>query len=93
MLGEFTREEQSDRGLDFAGAQGPLLVVADQARGLEGDSFEDVVDERVHDGHASLGDSGFRMDLLENSVDVDAEGFGPLLLGDPLLLLLLSFLG
>ncbi len=54
MLGEFTWEEQSDCSLDLAGAQGSLLVVADEARSFEGDSLEDIIDERVHDGHASL---------------------------------------
>lgn len=93
MLGEFSREEQPDGGLDLPGAEGPLLVVADESGGLEGDALEDVVDERVHDRHAALGNAGLRVHLLQHSVDVDAEGFRPLLLWDLLLFLLLSLLG
>lgn len=52
-----------------------LLVVSDELGGLEGDLLEDVVDEAVHDVHASLGDSGLGVDLLEDSVDVDGESF------------------
>jgi len=36
------------------------------------------VDERVHDGHGSLGDSGLSVNLLEDSVDIDGEGLGSL---------------
>ena len=57
-----------------------LLVVSHQLGGLEGDLLEDIVDERVHDVHASLGDSSLGVDLLEDSVDVDGEGFGSSLL-------------
>ncbi len=49
MLGELTGEEESDGGLDLAGRQSVLLVVADEAGGLVGDLLEDVVDEGVHD--------------------------------------------
>lgn len=75
MLGELTGEEETDGSLDFAGRQSVLLVVADEAGGLVGDLLEDVVDEGVHDGHGFLGDSGISMDLFQNFVDVDREGF------------------
>ena len=61
-----------------------LLVVADESAALTGDLLEDVVDERVHDGHGSLADAGLWVNLLENSVDVDAEGLGSLSLGGSL---------
>ena len=35
-----------------------------------GDLLEDVVDERVHDGHRLGGDTGVRVHLLEHLVDV-----------------------
>ena len=58
-----------------------FLVVSNELGGLEGDLFEDIVDEGVHDVHGSLGDTGFWVNLLEDSVDVDGEGFSSLLLG------------
>ena len=76
VLGELSGEEEADSGLDLSGGEGVLLVVADELGGLEGDLLEDVVDERVHDGHGSLGDAGLWVNLLEDSVDVDGEGLG-----------------
>ena len=78
MLGELSGEEESDGGLDFTGGEGVLSVVSDESGGLGGDLLEDVVDEGVHDGHGSLGDSGLGVDLLEDSVDVDGESLGSL---------------
>jgi hypothetical protein len=70
VLGELSREEQTDGGLDFAGRQGGLLVVADQLARLAGDALEQVVDERVHDRHATAGDAGVGVNLLQHLVDV-----------------------
>ena len=81
VLGELTGKEESDGSLDLAGGEGVLLVVADESGGLGGDLLEDVVDERVHDAHGSLGDTGLGVDLLEDSVDVDGEGLGSSALG------------
>ena len=78
MLGELTWEEEANGGLDLAGGEGVLLVVANKAGALTGDLLENIVDERVHDAHGSLGDAGLWVHLLENSVDVDGEGFGSL---------------
>ena len=76
VLGELTGERQADGGLDLAAGQGGLLVVAGQLGGLAADAVKGVVDERVHDGHAALGDAGLRVHLLQDLVDVGAEGFG-----------------
>ena len=70
MLGELTGEYKSNSGLDFAGRQGGLLGAASQLGGLLGDSLEDIVDEGVQDGHASLGDSDGGVHLLQHLVDV-----------------------
>ena len=80
VLGELTGEEEADGGLDLAGGESVLLVVSDEAGALGSDLLEDIVDERVHDAHGSLGDSSVWVHLLEDSVDVDREGFASLLL-------------
>ena len=79
VLGELTGEDKADGGLDLAGRQGRLVVVGAEFAGLTRDLGKDVVDERVHDGHALLGHTGVRVDLLEHLVDVDSEGLGALL--------------
>ena len=48
-----------------------FLVVSNKLGSFKGDLLEDVVDERVHDAHGSLGDSSLWVDLFEDSVDVD----------------------
>ncbi len=70
VLGEFSREDQADGGLDLAGAQGALLVVAAQLAGLRGGLLEDVVDEGVHDRHGAARDASVRVHLLQHLVDV-----------------------
>ena len=74
VLGEFTREDESDSRLDFTGGDGRLLVVSRELGGLGRNLLEDVVDERVHDGHGLGGDAGVRVHLLEDLVDVDLVG-------------------
>ena len=73
MLGQFTWKQQPDGGLDFSRADGAPLVVMGQSGSFGGNSFEDVVDETVHDGHGFGGDSGVWVDLLQDFVDVDGE--------------------
>ena len=81
VLGQFTRQDQSNGRLDFSGRHGRLLVVSGQLGGFSRDLFEDVVDEGVHDAHRLGGDAGVRMDLLQDLVDVDLVGFDLLLGG------------
>ena len=85
MLGELAGEVEADGGLDLAGSDGGLLVDAGKLGGFEGDFFEGVVHEGVHDRHGTARDAGVGVDLLEHLVHVDLEGLGRLLL--PLLLL------
>ena len=54
------------RGLDLTRRDGGLLVVGGKLRGLGGDALEDVVDERVQDGHGAVGDTSVGVDLLED---------------------------
>ena len=74
MLSELTGEEEADGGLDLSGGESVLLVVADELGGLKGDLLEDVIDERVHNVHRSLGDAHLGVHLLQHTVDVHGEG-------------------
>ena len=76
MLGELTGKHEADSSLDLARGKSGLLVVGGKLAGLAGDALEDVVDERVHDGHSLLADAGVGVDLLEHLVDVRAAGGG-----------------
>ena len=80
VLGEFTRKHETNSSLDLSGRESSLLVVSGKLSSLSGDTLEDIVDEGVHDGHTLLGDTGIRVDLLEDLVDVRRVGFGTLLL-------------
>ena len=88
VLGELTREEESDSSLDLARGDGGPLVVVSESAGLSSDPLEQIVDERVHDAHGLGGDASVRVDLLQHLVDVDGVGLLP-----SLLLLLLVSLG
>ena len=80
VLGELTRKHEADSSLDLSGGKSGLLVVSGKLSGFSGDTLEDIVDEGVHDGHTLLGDTGIRVDLLEDLVDVGGVRFDSLLL-------------
>ncbi len=63
MFGELSRKEESNCGLDFSAADGPSLVVFSQPGRLGSNSFEDVVDKGIHDGHGLGGDASVGVDL------------------------------
>ena len=71
VLGQLTRQEEADCGLDLTTADGRLLVVLSKASRLRGDLLEDVVHERVHDAHGLAGDASLGVYLLQDLVDVD----------------------
>ena len=48
-----------------------------QSGSLSSDSLKDVVDKAVHDGHGFAGNTGVRVHLFQDFVDVDAVGFLP----------------
>ena len=85
MLGQLTRQEEADCGLDLPAGDGRLLVVLGKASRLRGDLLEDVVHKRVHDAHGLAGDASLGVHLLQHLVDVDGVGLLPRL--SPLLLL------
>ena len=74
VLGQFTGQKESDAGLHLPGSDGGAFVVLRQTARLGGNSLEDVVHERVHDGHGLRGDASVGVDLLQDLVDVDGEG-------------------
>jgi hypothetical protein len=90
VLGQLSGEEETDSSLDFPRGDGGPLVVVRQTGGLRSNTLEDVVDEGVHDGHGLGGDSGVRVDLLQDLVDVNRVRFLPLVL--PLLISLRNVL-
>ena len=69
MLRQFSREQKSDRSLDFARRNRSSLVLMSKSRRFASDSLEDVVDKGVHDAHCSAWNSNIGMNLLQNSVD------------------------
>ena len=71
MFGQFTGEEEPDGSLDLPGGDGGPLVVVGQAGSFSSDTFEDIVDEGVHDAHGLGGDTSIRVDLFQDLVDVD----------------------
>ena len=75
VLGQLTRQKKPDSSLDLPRSDGASLVVVSQTAGLGGDALEDVVHERVHDGHSLGGDTSVRVHLLQHLVDVDAVAF------------------
>ena len=54
------------------------LVISNEFGGFGSEFLEDIVDEGVHDGHGSLGDTGVWMNLFQDSVNIDGEGLGSL---------------
>jgi len=62
--------------LNFTRGQSSSLVVSDELGGFQSDSFEDVVDEGVHNVHGLLAYTSIRVDLLQDFVDIEGEGFG-----------------
>jgi len=74
VFGEFTREEESAGRLDLPGGDGGFLVDLGKAGSFTADAVKDVAHERVHDRHGFGGDALVWVDLLEDLVDIDAEG-------------------
>lgn len=84
MLGEFSRKQETNGGLNFTGCEGLGVVVGSKLSRLGGDALEEISDKGVHDAHGLGRDTGVRMNLLEHLVDVDGVGFTPLLLAGSL---------
>ena len=74
VLGELTREHKAHGSLHFSGGQSGLLVVTGKTSSFVTEALEHVVDERVHDAHALLGDTSLGVHLLQHTVDVGGVG-------------------
>ena len=77
MLGQLTRQKETNGSLDFARSDGRLLVVLRQTRSFSGNALKDVVNEGVHNSHGFRGNASVRMDLLEDFIDVNGVRFLP----------------
>ena len=75
VFGQFSGQQKPDGGLDLPGGDGGPLVVVGQPGGFSSDTFEDIVDEGVHDAHGLGGDTGIGVNLLQHLVDVDSVRF------------------
>jgi len=77
VLGELTGQKETYSCLDLPGSQSRPPVVVGQSRGLGGDALEDVVHERVHDGHGLAANASVGVHLLQDLVDVDGVRLPP----------------
>ena len=80
MFGQLSGEQESHGSLDFPTGDGAPLVVVGKARRFGSDSLKDIVDEGVHDRHGFAGNTSVGVNLLQDFVDVNSEGFLPALL-------------
>jgi len=72
---QLSREDELDSRLDLSGRESSSLVESNELGSFSGDSVEGIVDEGVHNIHGLLGDTNVGVNLLEDLVDVDGEGF------------------
>ena len=75
MLGQFTWENQADRGLNFSASNCGSLVHAAELRCFVGDLVEGISHEVVHDRNALLGNAGIWMNLLQYFINVNVVRF------------------
>merc|ERR1719474_568899 len=78
VLGQLSRQKETDSSLDLPRGYGGPLVVMGQLAGFCSNPLEQVVDKGVHDRHSLRGDSSVRMNLLQDLVDVDGIRLLPL---------------
>ena len=69
MLCKLTRKEKSNRRLDLAWGDRFPLVMVSKSWCFASNSFEDIIDEGIHDAHRSAGNTNIWMNLLQNSID------------------------
>ena len=72
---EFSWKDKLDSWLNLTGWKSSSFVESNEFWSFSGNSVESIVNERVHDVHGFLWDSDVWVDLLEDLVDIDWEGF------------------
>ena len=75
VSGEFSWKDKLDSWLNLTGWKSSSFVESNEFWSFSGNSVESIVNERVHDVHGLLWDSDVWVDLLEDLVDIDWEGF------------------
>ena len=75
MLCEFSWKDEFARRLDVASRHGLFLAVLAETSSFRSNFFEGVVHKGVQYSHSFLGDANLRVNLLQDFVDVDVEGF------------------
>lgn len=75
VLGQFTRQQETNSGLDFPTGDGRSFVVVSQTRCFGSNAFENIIDKTVHDTHGFAGNTSVRVHLLQHFVDVDSIRF------------------
>ena len=74
MSSEFSGEDEFDCRLDLSGRKDSSIVESDELWFFSSNTFEGIMNERVHDDHGFQWDSNVRVHSLEDFVDVDWEG-------------------
>lgn len=70
VLSEFSWEDKTDSSLDFFGSDGGALVVSSELGSFTSNTFEDIINERVHDTHSLLGNVNIGVALTEDLENV-----------------------
>ena len=65
MLGELTREDESDRGLNLSGSNGRSVVIRSELGSLGCDPLENVRHKRVENGHGLVATQRVRTRRIE----------------------------
>jgi hypothetical protein len=79
VFGQFTGQHKTNGRLDFATAQGRFFIVRGKFSRFGGDTFKNIVNERIHDAHTLFRNPGIGMDLFKHFVNVRAVRFRTLL--------------
>ena len=75
VLGQFPGKHEAYCGLNFAAAERGFFVVRGKLSRFRRNALKNVLNERVHDGHALFGNTSVGVDLLEDLVNVAAVRF------------------
>ena len=66
MLSKFAREDEADGSLNLSRGDGGSLVVSRELGGFASNTFKDIIDKRVHNGHSFARDVNVGVTLSQN---------------------------